>query len=335
MTYSAWVAKAAKQPLVRETLDPGPLSVEEVEVAVEHCGLCHTDLSVLNDEWGFSRYPAVLGHEIVGRVTALGSGTKGLELGQRVGIGWNAGSCLYCQQCLSGQQHLCSQAQPTIVGHRGGLATHVRSQWPWAIPLPETLSPADAGPLLCGGVTMFSPLFMYGKPTDRVGIVGIGGLGHLGIQFAAAFGCEVTAFTSSEDKFAEARRFGASHVVSTNDTNRLKKLSGKLDLLISTVNATLDWHALVGTLAPYGRLHLVGAMGEPVAISALALIAGHRSVSGSPNGSPSMTRAMLEFAARRRIAPQNEHFRMSQVNDAVARLAAGKARYRIVLDADF
>lgn len=127
MDYKAWVAKSAKQPLVLETIDLGPLGAEEVEVVVEYCGLCHSDVSVLNNEWGISHYPAILGHEVVGRITAIGSNAKGLSVGQRVGIGWNSESCMYCKQCLSGSQHLCSQAQPTIVGHRGGFASHIRA----------------------------------------------------------------------------------------------------------------------------------------------------------------------------------------------------------------
>ena len=145
--------------------------------------------------------------------------------------------------------------QFTIVGHRGGFASHIRSHWAWAIPLPETLHVADAGPLLCGGITVFAPLARFAKPTDRVGIIGIGGLGHMAVQFAAAYGCDVTAFTSSESKFEEAKGFGANHVVSSKDSAAIGKLGGSFDLLISTVNVTLDWDALIGTLAPNGRLH--------------------------------------------------------------------------------
>ena len=129
MNYKAWLAKAAKQPMVLETVDLGPLGAEEVEVAVEHCGLCHSDLSVLNNEWGISQYPAILGHEVVGRVMAVGPNAKGLKVGQRVGVGWYAGSCMHCHQCMSGSHHLCPQVQATIVGHSGGFATHIRSHW--------------------------------------------------------------------------------------------------------------------------------------------------------------------------------------------------------------
>jgi len=331
----AWVATAAKQKLVRQQLDLGPLWTEDVEVEVENCGLCHSDLSVLNNDWGFSQYPAVLGHEVIGRVVAVGSAAKGLEVGQRVGIGWTAGSCMYCKQCMSGNQHLCPQAQPTIVGHRGGFASHVRSHWAWTLPLPEQINFAEAGPLLCGGITVFNPLAMYAKPTSRIGIVGIGGLGHMGVKFAAASGCDVTAFTSSESKFDEARGFGANHVVSSRDSATIRKLASTFDLLIVTVNVTLDWEAMIASLAPNGRMHVVGAVLEPIPVVAFPMIVGQKSVSGSPTGSPVAIETMLDFAARHKITPQNEHMPMSRINEAFERLEAGKARYRIVLDADF
>jgi len=331
----AWVATAAKQKLVRQQLDLGPLWTEDVEVEVENCGLCHSDLSVLNNDWGFSQYPAVLGHEVIGRVVAVGSAAKGLEVGQRVGIGWTAGSCMYCKQCMSGNQHLCPQAQPTIVGHRGGFASHVRSHWAWTLPLPEQINFAEAGPLLCGGITVFNPLAMYAKPTSRIGIVGIGGLGHMGVKFAAASGCDVTAFTSSESKFDEARGFGANHVVSSRDSATIRKLASTFDLLIVTVNVTLDWEAMIASLAPNGRMHVVGAVLEPIPVVAFPMITGQKSVSGSPTGSPVAIETMLDFAARHNITPQNEHMPMSRINEAFERLEAGKARYRIVLDADF
>jgi uncharacterized zinc-type alcohol dehydrogenase-like protein len=335
MSDKAWVAKAPKRPMVLETVDLGPLGGEDVEVAVEHSGLCHSDVSILNNEWGLSQYPATLGHEVVGRITAMGPNAKGLTVGQRVGVGWFSGSCMHCHQCMSGSHHLCPEAQATIVGHRGGFATHVRARWAWAIPLPEKLNFADAGPLLCGGVTVFSPLVMYVKPTDRVGIIGIGGLGHMAVKFAHAYGCDVTAFTSSESKFDEAKKFGAHHVRSSKDSAAIKKLAGSFDLLISTVDATIDWDAMIGALAPNGRLHVVGAVLEPIPVSAFSLIVKQRSVSGSPTGSPAGIGTMLDFASRHNIVPQTEHFPMSKINEAFARLESGKARYRIVLDADF
>jgi uncharacterized zinc-type alcohol dehydrogenase-like protein len=335
MKIKAWIAKAAKQPMVLESVDLGPLGDEDVEVVVEHCGLCHSDLSVLNNEWGISQYPASLGHEVIGRVTEMGPNARGVRIGERVGVGWNSGSCMHCHQCMSGSHHLCPQVQPTIVGHRGGFATRIRAHWAWTVPLPEKLNVIESGPLLCGGITVFAPLAMYARPTDRVGIIGIGGLGHMAVKFAAAYGCEVTAFTSSESKFEEAKGFGANHVVSSRDSAEIRQLGGSFDLLISTVNVKLDWDAMIGTLAPNGRLHVVGAVLEAIPVAAFSLIPQQRSVSGSPTGSPAAIRTMLDFAARHNIAPQTEHFPMSKLNEAFARLESGKARYRIVLDADF
>jgi uncharacterized zinc-type alcohol dehydrogenase-like protein len=333
-TIHAWAAKAAGARLEPFEYDPGPLGDEQVEIAIEHCGICHSDLSMLDNEWGMTVYPFVPGHEGIGRVVARGPQALGLSIGQRVGIGWNAHSCLHCEQCIAGRQHLCSQVQGTITGRHGAFADRVRCHWVWAVPLPDALSAADSGPLLCGGITVYSPLELLGiRPTDRVGVIGIGGLGHMALKFCHAWGCEVTAFTSSASKEEEARAFGAHRVVSSRDTAAIKALAGTFDLILDTVNVTLDWNALLAALAPGGRLHVVGAALEPIPIPAFSLISGQKSVSGSPTGSRGSIDAMLAFAARHRIAPQTEHFPMSKVNDAMDHLRAGKARYRIVLDA--
>ncbi|MGC4004953.1 MAG: NAD(P)-dependent alcohol dehydrogenase [Pirellulales bacterium] len=333
--FDAWVVKSAKAKFERQAIDLGPLGAEEVEVKVEHCGLCHSDLSMLNNDWGMTKFPAVMGHEVVGTVVEVGSSAHGAKVGDRVGIGWFSGSCLHCRPCRSGDQHLCANAQPTIGTHYGGFAERVRAHWMWTIPLPEKLPTADAGPLLCGGITVFNPIAMYAKPTDRVGIVGIGGLGHMGVKFAAAYGCEVTAFTSSESKFDEARSFGAHRVTATKDSSAVKKLAGQLDLLLVTANVKLDWNALIGTLAPNGRMHVVGAVPEPIPITIFSLLTKQACVSSSPTGSPVAIEEMLDFAARHDVAPTTEHYPMSRINDAFERLESGKARYRIVLDTDF
>jgi uncharacterized zinc-type alcohol dehydrogenase-like protein len=331
-----WAALGSKQKLEPFSYDPGPLGGEEVEIIVEYCGLCHSDLSILNNDWGLSQYPLIPGHEVVGRVAAAGDYVKGLQIGQRVGIGWNAGSCMHCHECLTGNNNLCSKAEPTIVGHFGGFAERVRSHWVWAIPLPDTLDISSAGPLLCGGITVFAPLATFGvKPTDRVGVVGIGGLGHMALQFVNAWGCEVTAFTSNPSKSDEVRKLGAHRVLSSRGSDEILKAANSLDFLLVTVNIPLDWAALLKTLRPNGRMHVVGAVLEPMPIPAFELIMGQKSVSGSPTGGPAMISAMLDFAARHDLAPQVEHFPLSKVNDAIEHLAAGKARYRIVLDADF
>ncbi|EIL99532.1 alcohol dehydrogenase [Rhodanobacter thiooxydans] len=333
-SITGWAASAAGQPLKLATFDVGELGAEEVEVAVDYCGICHSDLSMINNEWGNARYPFIPGHEVVGRVTALGAQAKGLSVGQRVGIGWTAESCMHCRQCLSGDQNLCAQAVATIGGHHGGFADKLRAHWAWTIPLPEGIDLASAGPLLCGGITVLKPFLAYDiKPTARVGVVGIGGLGHLAVKFAAAWGCEVTAFTSTLAKADEARSFGAHHVVASRDSAAIKAIAGSLDLLLVTVNVAMDWNALLGTLAPKGRMHVVGAVLEPIPVPAFSLIAKQREVSGSPTGSPVDIARMLDFAARHDIRPQVEMFPLAQVNEALQHLADGKARYRVVLEA--
>lgn len=332
----AWAAPAAGRALEVYPFEVGPLGPEEVEVAVEYCGICHSDLSMLDNEWGITTYPFVPGHEVVGRVVAVGEQAKGLKIGDRVGVGWNAASCMHCHFCLAGDPHLCPAVQPTIVGRHGGFAERLRVHWAWAVPLPDALEASAVGPLLCGGITVFAPLLNFDiKPTHRVGVVGIGGLGHLALKFLRAWGCEVTAFTSSEAKHEEAKALGAHRVISSRDPAAMKAHAGSLDLILDTVNVPLEWDALMAMLAPKGRLHVVGAVLEPIPVNAMDLLVGQKSVSGSPTGSRAAIDTMLAFAARHGITPQVEHFPMSRVNDAMEHLRAGKARYRIVLDADF
>jgi uncharacterized zinc-type alcohol dehydrogenase-like protein len=272
---------------------------------------------------------------VTGTIVALGAEAKGLKIGQRVGLGWSSHSCLACHECLSGDHHLCATVQGTILGRHGGFADRVRAQWTWVRPMPEGLDMAKVGPLLCGGITVFAPLLIHNVPsTARVGIIGIGGLGHMALQFANKWGCEVHAFTTSDSKEAEARQLGAHYVHNTKQDGALKKLARSLDLIISTINVPLDVAGLLGTLAPKGRLHNVGAVLKPLEVPAISLIFGQQSVSGSPTGSPTAIDHMLQFSARHSIAPITEHFPMSKVNDAFERLRSGKARYRIVLEND-
>ncbi len=279
-------------------------------------------------------YPLVPGHEVIGTVVAVGEQAKNVTVGQTVGLGWNSGSCQHCRQCLSGNQNLCPEAEATIVGRPGGFADKVRCHWAWAVSLPEGIDTATAGPLFCAGSTVFNPLVQFGvKPTDHVdvGVVGIGGLGHLALQFLNKWGCEVTAFTSSDAKGEEARTLGAHNVVSSRDDGQLKAISGSLDFILSTVNVPLDWDGYFAALAPKGRLHTVGVVPDPIPVPAFTLLAGQKSLSGSPVGSPTTTAQMLDFCARHGIAPITETFPMSEVNAALEHLRAGKARYRVVL----
>ena len=261
--FRGWAAHSKTDPLERLDFDPGPMDAEDVEIAVEYCGVCHSDLAMVESEWFPTSYPVVPGHEVVGTIVAVGPNAKGRSVGQRVGLGWHSKSCLHCAHCVGGEQNLCATRQPTIIGRHGGFADKVRAHWSWALPIPAGLDPASAGPLLCGGGTAFLPFVLHGiQPTDRVGVVGIGGLGHLAVKFAKAWGCEVTAFTSSPSKREEALALGAHRTVSSVDVKELKAHAGQLDFLLVTVGAALEWDALLGTLAPKGRMHLVGVVTE-------------------------------------------------------------------------
>lgn len=334
-TIRAYAAHQPKSDLQPFEYDPGPLADDQVEIAVSHCGICHSDLSMLDNDWQITGYPIVPGHEVVGTVAAVGNRVTTRKVGDRVGLGWYSRSCQTCKQCLSGDQNLCPTAEATIVGRHGGFADRVRAHHLWTSPVPEGLDPAKAGPLFCGGVTVFNPIIQAGVlPTHRVGVVGIGGLGHLALQFLNKWGCEVTAFSSSAGKTDEAKKLGAHHVVNSRDDAAMEKLAGSLDFILVTVNVSLNWPLYVNALAPKGRLHIVGAVAEPIPMIAMPLIMAQKSLSASPLGSPQTVATMLEFCRRHEIAPVTETFPLSKVNEALSHLRAGRARYRIVLQND-
>jgi alcohol/geraniol dehydrogenase (NADP+) len=329
-----WAAHAAKGEFKPFEYTPGALHPEQVEIAVESCGICHSDLSMLDNEWGRTVYPFVPGHENVGTVTAVGAQAKGLAVGDRVGIGWISATCMHCRQCMGGDHHLCGTKEETIVGRHGGFAERLRAHWSCAIKLPQGLQHGKAGPLFCGGITVFTPILEYVQPQHRVGVIGIGGLGHMALQFLNKWGCEVTAFTSSESKREEAMKLGAHRVVASTDKAALKALSGQLDFILVTVNVAMDWSLYTRLLGPRGRLHFVGAVMEPLNVQP-RLLFSQKAISGSPVGSPAAIATLLDFCARHDLAPMTETFAMSEVNAAMEHLRAGKARYRIVLKNDF
>ncbi|ACK73564.1 Alcohol dehydrogenase GroES domain protein [Gloeothece citriformis PCC 7424] len=315
--------------------EPGSLGDEEVDIKVEYCGICHSDLSMLKNDWGMTQYPFVPGHEVVGVVEAVGSKVKNLQIGQKVGLGWYSRSCMTCEFCMSGNHNLCQDAEGTIVGRYGGFAEKVRAHQGWVIPLPEGVNPVTAGPLFCGGITVFNPIVQFNiKPTDQVGVIGIGGLGHMALGFLRAWGCEITAFSTSPDKEAEAKALGATHFVNSRDPEALKALTNSFDVILSTVNADLDWPTYIKLLRPQGRLHLVGVIPNPLSVPIFPMILGQKSVSASPLGSPTTIAQMLNFAGRHHLEPIVEFFPLEQVNEALERLQSNKARYRIILKMD-
>lgn len=323
---------AAGAQLVAYRYDPGELKPNEIEVRITHCGVCHSDVHLIDNDWGVSRYPFIPGHEIVGTVSAVGSEVRQHKLGDRVGIGWQADSCGICEWCRQGDEHLCAAAQPTCVGRNGGYADAIRVNAKFAIALPAALQSENAAPLLCGGITVYAPIRNHGvRPSSRVAVVGIGGLGHLGLQFARAFGAEVTALSTSADKEAEAKNMGAHHFVNSRDTAEMRKIAGSFDFVLSTVSADQDWQALVNSLRPKGTLCVVGVPPSPIALQAFPLIAGQRAVAGSPIGSPRDLHEMLDVAARHNVRALTERFKMAEANEAIARVKKSKVRYRAVL----
>jgi len=331
MKIHAYAAHKAGDQLQPFDYTVDALKPDEVEIDIEYCGICHSDLSMLNNDWGITHYPFVPGHEIIGKISAVGNMVKHLNIGQYVGLGWRARSCLICDQCISGHHNRCTNGEDVIVGRYGGYANKVRCQALWAFPLPKNIDMKTAGPLFCGGITVFNPLIQNNiKSTSHVAVIGIGGLGHLALKFLNAWGCEVTAFSTNPNKEKEIRQFGAHHFINSNDKKAIESSANKFDMVLVTSNVELDWNAYINTIKPGGKLHIVGAA-PSVKVDVFSLISGEKSISGSPIGSPSTIKMMLDFCNRHSIAPLVEEYQLSRVNEAIERLKEGKARYRIVL----
>jgi alcohol/geraniol dehydrogenase (NADP+) len=331
MTVSAFAALAAKQALAPFEYDPSPLGPADVEVDISHCGICHSDLHLIDNDWSSSTYPLVPGHEIVGTVAAVGADCT-LVVGQRVGIGWQRSACLECEQCRAGHENLCATQQATCVGNMGGFARSIRTDGRFVFALPDALDAAAAAPLLCGGVTVFAPLRRWGVgASSRVGVIGLGGLGHLALRFLRAMGSQVTAFTSSPDKRDDALRLGADAVTSSVSPREIRGMANTLDFLLCTVPARLDWISYLQTLKPNGVLCLVGAPPGLLQIPAAQLLTGQRAICGSDIGSPAAIREMLAFAAEHGIGAEVETAPMADVNVALQRVRDNRVRYRMVL----
>src|ERR1019366_2017268 len=325
-------AHAAGAELLPFRYEPKELGQQDVEIAISHCGICHSDLHLISNDWGISQYPFIPGHEIIGTVSAVGVGVHSLKVGERVGLGWQSNSCGECEWCTRGMENLCLTAEATCVHRHGGYASRVQANARFVIPIPEALSSENTAPLLCGGITVYNPLRNHDiNPSSRVGIVGIGGLGHIAIQFARVFGAEVTAFSTSAAKEPEARALGAHHFVNTRETKAMKEVAGSMDFILNTANADQDWGIYLQSLRPTGTLRFVVVPPSPVFVHAFPLISGQRSITGNPIGSPYRIREMLDVAARHGVKAQVESFPMAKANEAIEKVKKNKVRYRAVL----
>ena len=331
MSFHAYAAHSKQGALSPFVYDPSPLGPPDVEIRVSHCGICHSDVHLVDDDWGVTSYPLVPGHEIVGTVVAIGPEARDLEAGQRVGVGWQRGACLRCDSCIAGEEQLCADEVATCVGHHGGFADRIRVDGRFVFPVPEALASENAAPLLCGGVTVYSPLRRWAKPSMRVAVVGIGGLGHLALQFARAMGCEVTAISRTTEKEEEARELGAHRFLATAEKHALRSAAGTLDFILSTVFVSQDWGGLLRALRPNGVLCLVGAPDEPLRLNVGALLGGQKTVTTSVIGGRPAIREMLAFAARHRVVARTERRPLAEASAALAEVRKGRARYRIVL----
>jgi len=332
MKIDCYAAFGPKQQLKKHSYTQEELGLHDVLIAITHCGICHSDIHLIDDDWGMSVYPLVPGHEIVGTVIERGEKVQSLKKGERVGVGWQAGACFECEWCMKGDENLCDKDQPTCVRRPGGYATAIAIDSRFAFSIPPELSSENAAPLLCGGITVYSPLRQYDiKAPMKVGVVGIGGLGHLALQFAKGFGCEVTAFSHTPSKEKEAKELGAQHFVNISDSAELKKASRSMDTVISAVSSDLDWKAFMGVLRPKGKLIVVGASPNPINVTAGVLIGDQKMIAGSVIGNRWLIKEMLEFSARHNIQAKTEVMPMSDANTAIKKVRENKARYRIVL----
>jgi uncharacterized zinc-type alcohol dehydrogenase-like protein len=337
MPFHAYAADAKGGSLKPFDYDPGDLGPAQVEVKVEHCGICHSDLSMLDNEWGMTAYPFVGGHEAVGTIEAVGDDVRDLKVGQRVGVGWQSGCCTHCKPCRRGKEHLCvNDPEQTIIHRHGAFADRVRIDGRWAVPIPDALDPGKAGPLMCAGTTVWSPMRHFGvQPGDEVAIVGIGGLGHLAVQFAHKIGCQVTAISTTHDKEDEARQLGASDFIASKEDGEdaIKDAAGRFDFILSTVSADLPWDQYVNALAPEGQLCICGVPDGGMTVTPFNMILAERSIVGGRAGAPGDTAEMMQFCADKGVEPMCEDFGFDKINDAMDRLRHGKPRYRIVLHA--
>ncbi len=324
--------------------DPGP---SDVSIAIEFCGICHSDIHTARSEWGEAFYPCVPGHEIVGTVTAIGQEVIGFKEGQRVGVGCMVDSCRQCKTCKEGDEQHCERGQTCWTYNtqitkpqpgedsytKGGYADHIVVDEKFVLRIPENLDPAAAAPLLCAGVTTFSPLnHLAVKPGDKVGVLGLGGLGHMAVKLAASMGAEVTVLSRSPHKKEDAQSLGAKSFCLTTSASECEGLAGTLDCIIDTVSAPHDLDQAASFLKKDGTLVLVGASDKPLEFNAFSMIAGRKKIMGSLIGGIPETQKMLDHCGKHGIVSEIEVITPSQINEAYERMLKSDVKYRFVID---
>jgi len=338
----AWGAPAAGKPLGPMTIERREPRPTDVVIDIQFCGVCHSDIHQARDEWSGAIFPMVPGHEIVGRVTSVGSQVSKLAVGDMAGVGCMVDSCRACGPCGEGLEQFCEKGNaPTYNGTEmdrktptyGGYSTQIVVDERYALKIPAGLDPAGAAPLLCAGITTYSPLRQFGcKPGDRVGVVGLGGLGHMAVKLAKSMGAEVTVLSTTEQKAADARRLGASDFAVTKNGDAFTLLAGKLDLVIDTVSAPHDYNAYLGLLRPRRAMVLVGAPPAAAALNPFSLIMAGRRLAGSLIGGIAETQEMLDHCAKHGIVSDIEIIPIQKINEAYERVMKSDVRYRFVID---
>mgnify|MGYP005991191395 CR=1 FL=1 len=333
MDINSYASKSKGSELEPHTLDIEPNGTTEVVIKVTHCGLCHSDVHMIDNDWGMSNFPIVPGHEVVGEIVELGSEITHLKKGQRVGVGWQRSACLQCDDCVNGNENLCDENESLIGTGFGGFADHLVVDGRFAFALPDGVESKHAGPLMCGGITVYSGLRHAGMSSgQRIGVIGIGGLGHMGVQFARQLGNEVVAFTTSSDKFEEADRYGAHEAVNVKEEGAFDGLKRKpLDIILSTVPVKFDLEPYLNLLASDGTLCFVGVPDEALDLPIFPLLMKRRRIMASPIGGRGIMRDMLRVSDTYGVAPVIEEFAMSEVNQAIGKVRDNSVRYRAVL----
>ncbi|NGN95769.1 NAD(P)-dependent alcohol dehydrogenase [Nocardioides sp. KC13] len=343
MRVNAYAAPSAGEPLAPITIERRAVGENDVLIAIEYAGICHSDIHTVNGDWGPQPFPVVPGHEIVGRVTEVGAAVTEHKVGDRVGVGCFVNSCRECDNCRNGDEQHCSTPGGGVGTYaakdrdgtftQGGYSTHVVVDAHFALKVPEGLDPAAATPLLCAGITTYAPLKRWGAgPGKKVAVVGLGGLGHMGVKIAHAMGAEVTVLSQSLKKQEDGLRLGADHYYATSDPATFETLKNSFDLIVNTVSAPIPVDDYLGLLAVDGTLVNVGAPAEPLSVNVFSLLAGRRNFAGSMIGGIALTQEMLDFCAEHGIGADVEVISADQINEAYARVLASDVRYRFVID---